>query len=319
MSKALGLWGDVRAEAVRRSTVRVVAERATFEGVTRVVESVAGPVMAAGGVDASNTGGSDRVLLLPDDPDGAAAALLDGLLLATGLAAGSLGVVVTDTAGRPWRGGQTDFALGAAGVLVIDDLRGGVDADGRPLAVTSRALADEVAAAADLVKGKASAVPVAVVRGLGSLLRPSADSPAAAAGLDSATGARSLVRTGPSDWFRMGHLEAVRAALGVPPGSAESEAVGIRPSHREPLSDRIARVVRLALSGSTETVTAEAAEASVILRSADAFALGAASARMVAAGWTEDLALTAGDRTPDDHGTGVLRLDITDLAPSPPG
>ncbi|MEO7070415.1 MAG: coenzyme F420-0:L-glutamate ligase, partial [Nostocoides sp.] len=137
ISKAAGLWADTRTSAMEQSTVRVVAERATPEGVTQVVESVAGPVMAAGGVDASNTGGSDRLLLLPSDPDAAAAALLEGLLHLTGLPAGSLGVVVTDTAGRPWRTGQTDFALGSAGVLVLDDLRGAVDADGRPLAVTA--------------------------------------------------------------------------------------------------------------------------------------------------------------------------------------
>ena len=317
VSKAMGLWEDVRAEAVTRSTVRVVAERATFEGVTRVVESVAGPVMAAGGVDASNTGGSDRVLLLPDDPDGAATGLLDGLLRAAGLAPGSLGVVVTDTAGRPWRGGQTDFALGAAGVLVIDDLRGGVDADGRPLAVTSRALADEVAAAADLVKGKVSAVPVAVVRGLGPLLRGSAGSPVAAAAPDAATGARSLVRTGPTDWFRMGHLEAVRAALGVPPGSAESEAVGIRPLHRETLPDRVARVVRLALHGTAETAAVEHAGSTIAVRAADDFALGSTMTRLLTAAWTEDLELVTVERNSDDRADGLVWLTITDLAPPP--
>ena len=75
-------------------------------------------------------------------------------------------MVLSDTAGRPWRVGQTDFALGSAGVRLVDDLRGGLDADGRPLDVTDRCVGDEIAAAADLVKGKAAGVPVALVRGL---------------------------------------------------------------------------------------------------------------------------------------------------------
>src|SRR6187200_3421739 len=75
-------------------------------------------------------------------------------------------VVLSDTAGRPWRDGLTDLALGSAGLHVLEDLRGATDHDGRPLAVTMRAVADEVAAAADLVKGKTDGIPAAVVRGL---------------------------------------------------------------------------------------------------------------------------------------------------------
>src|SRR5687767_5510798 len=159
VSKALGLWaaGD-RGEVVAGETRRVVAERLSGGRVTQIIEGAAGPVMAAAGVDASNIGGREGVLLLPRDPDAEAQRLHVALLAATGLA--RLGVIVSDTAGRPWRAGQTDFALGAAGVSVVDDLRGGVDADGQHLAVTTRALADELAAAADLVKGKAHAVPV---------------------------------------------------------------------------------------------------------------------------------------------------------------
>ena len=157
-SKALGLVASDRESAVAAATVRVVAERTMPDGrVTRVVESASGPVMAAAGVDASNTGGSDGVLLLPTDPDGVCASLLAALQRAFGVT--RLGVVLSDTSGRPWREGQVDFALGAAGLTVLDDLRGAVDADGRPLAVTARAIADEVAAAADLVKGKVDAVP----------------------------------------------------------------------------------------------------------------------------------------------------------------
>ena len=220
VSKALGLtWDGTREDAVTAGTVRVVAERRGAEGVTRVVESLAGPVMAAAGVDASNTGPSARVLLLPDDPDAEAArlrtALLDRLELPS---ATPLAVVLSDTAGRPWRDGLTDLALGSAGLAVLEDLRGATDHDGRPLAVTMRALADEVAAAADLVKGKADGIPAALVRGLDAAWF-SADAP----------GARALVRVGPGDWFALGHVEALRAALGVAPGSALSQEVGIRP------------------------------------------------------------------------------------------
>ena len=319
LSKAAGLWAETRGEAVERSTVRVVAERATSDGVTQVVESVAGPVMAAGGVDASNTGGSEQVLLLPSDPDAVAASLLDDLLRVTGLAAGSLGVVVTDTAGRPWRTGQTDFALGAAGVVVLDDLRGGVDADGRPLAVTARAVADEVAAAADLVKGKANAVPAAIVRGLPELLLPGrSGSPAPPCSSSPSTppaehlGARSLVRTGPGDWFHVGHLEAVRTALGVPPGTSESAAVGIRPLHAELLADRLARVVRLALAGSGGRGSVDVADGLVTVRSAEDFDLGVVVTRLVVGGWTEGVELTEAGRE-----TGVVRLTVTDLSPTP--
>ncbi len=237
-SKALGLVsGQPRAAAVDASTRRVVVERQGPGGVTRVVEAVAGPVMAAGGVDASNTGPSGAVLLLPDDPDAEAARLRGELLTASGLgASASLGVVLSDTAGRPWRAGLTDFALGAAGLTVLEDLRGGVDADGRPLVVTARSLADEVAAAADLVKGKADAVPAALVRGL----------PAAWFGAG-AEGARTLVRTGPADWFALGHVEAVRAALGAAPGTDVAAAVGVPSTEPESLGERVARVVALAL------------------------------------------------------------------------
>jgi len=104
---------------------------------------------------------------------------------------------VSDTLGRPWREGQTDVAIGAAGIRVIDDLRGTTDAGGRPLHVTLPAVADEIAAATDLVKGKAAALPVAVVRGLGHLVGD-LDLP----------GARSIVRPAERDMFRLGAAEA---------------------------------------------------------------------------------------------------------------
>ncbi len=220
VSKSLGLWADGqdRTAVIAAQTVRTVAERRSGDRLTSVVEAVAGPVMAAAGVDGSNTGDRDGLLLLPADPDAEAFRLRKALLAATRLR--RLGVVLSDTAGRPWRSGQTDFALGASGVQVLDDLRGGFDADGRPLAVTARAVADELAAAADLVKGKADGIPAAVVRGTPYATR--APGP----------GARSLVRTGVGDWFGLGEAEAVRSALGVPPGSRAARTSGSLLSHQ---------------------------------------------------------------------------------------
>ncbi|WP_053675650.1 coenzyme F420-0:L-glutamate ligase [Streptomyces sp. NRRL B-1140] len=184
-----------REAAIDAETVRVVARR----GALRIVENRQGLVMAAAGVDASNTP-SGTVLLLPEDPDASARAIREGLRDALGV---DVGVVVTDTFGRPWRSGLTDVAIGAAGVRVLDDLRGGTDAYGNPLSATVVATADELAAAGDLVKGKASGLPVAVVRGLGHLVSRG----------DDGEGARAMVRGARDDMFRLGTSEAVRQAV----------------------------------------------------------------------------------------------------------
>ncbi|MFF1632605.1 coenzyme F420-0:L-glutamate ligase [Leifsonia sp. NPDC058248] len=196
VSKAEGRFmrADDREQAITDETVRVVASRVAGDHVIRIVENRLGIVGAAAGVDASNTP-EGTVLLLPLDPDASACALCLALRERFGV---DLGVIVTDTLGRAWRIGQTDVAIGAAGVLVTDDLRGSTDAHGRPLGVTQPVVADEIAALADLVKGKSSGLPVAVVRGLGRFVTD----------LD-APGARSLVRTGPTDMFRLGTDEAL--------------------------------------------------------------------------------------------------------------
>lgn len=183
-----------REAAIDAETVRVVARRGTL----RIVENRQGLVMAAAGVDASNTP-SGTVLLLPEDPDASARAVRDGVRDALGV---EVGVVVTDTFGRPWRSGLTDVAIGAAGVRVLDDLRGGTDAYGNPLSATVVATADELAAAGDLVKGKAAGRPVAVVRGLGHVVAE-----------DDGEGTRGLVRGARDDMFRLGTSEAVRLAV----------------------------------------------------------------------------------------------------------
>ncbi|NEC89535.1 coenzyme F420-0:L-glutamate ligase [Streptomyces sp. SID12501] len=187
-----------REAAIDAETVRVVARR----GPLRIVENRQGLVMAAAGVDASNTP-SGTVLLLPEDPDASARAVRDGVRDALGV---NIGVVVTDTFGRPWRAGLTDVAIGAAGVRVLDDLRGGTDAYGNPLSATVVATADELAGAGDLVKGKASGLPVAVVRGLPHVVVEGDDDGEGA-------GARALVRDARDDMFRLGTSEAVREAV----------------------------------------------------------------------------------------------------------
>ncbi|BFV58992.1 coenzyme F420-0:L-glutamate ligase [Kitasatospora sp. CMC57] len=196
VSKAEGrlLHAADREAAIDAETVRVVARR----GPARIVENRNGLVMAAAGVDASNTA-PGTVLLLPLDPDASARVLRAGLQRLTGR---RLAVVITDTFGRPWRNGLTDVAIGAAGLAVLDDHRGRRDSHGNELALTVTATADELAAAGDLVKGKTSGVPVAVVRGLGALVTG-----------EDGEGVRPMVRPAADDMFRLGTSEALRQAV----------------------------------------------------------------------------------------------------------
>jgi len=278
VSKAAGLRApaSAQAEVVLSQTVRIVAERLTPAGVTRIVESAAGPVMTAAGVDASNTDDQSAVLVLPADPDAVAAAIRGGVQ--NGWAAGhgshpQIGVIISDTAGRPWRNGQTDFALGACGLHVIEDLRGSADAGGRVLSVTERCLADEVASAADLVKGKSAGVPAAHLRGLGQYVYA-----APASDCESRPGARDLVRTGPQDWFGYGMVEAVRAALGVEPGSPAAAEVGIPFLIPEDAAARASRALRVALLTCPDVVGAVDGS-TIALTGPDDFTLGVAAAR----------------------------------------
>lgn len=170
-----------REAAIRDETVRVVAER----GPVRIVENRLGIVAAAAGVDASNVP-EGHVLLLPQDPDASARRLAEALRRVA-----RVGVLVSDTLGRAWRLGQVDVAIGAAGVRLFE--RPDRDADGRPLAVTMPCVADELCAAAELVKPKNGHVPVAVVRGRADLI-----------GDLELPGARSIVRSPDEDLFRTG-------------------------------------------------------------------------------------------------------------------
>jgi coenzyme F420-0:L-glutamate ligase/coenzyme F420-1:gamma-L-glutamate ligase len=172
----------VHREVVAAETVRVVARRGTMV----IAETRQGVVGANALIDESNAGG-DVLVLLPEDPDASAARLRQALAELDGH---DVAVVVTDTLGRPWRRGQTDVAVGVAGMGALEDYRGRLDADGRMLEVTEVAVPDEVAAAADLVKGKLSRVPAALLRGV---RRPSGDGRA-----------RDLVRPAAEDLFRTG-------------------------------------------------------------------------------------------------------------------
>ncbi|MET0701846.1 MAG: coenzyme F420-0:L-glutamate ligase [Mycobacterium sp.] len=178
---------ELRRKLIDGEAVRVLARK----GRTLITENALGLIQAAAGVDGSNIG-TTELALLPVDPDGSAAKLRAGLRDSLGV---SVGVVITDTMGRAWRNGQTDAAIGAAGVPVLHGYAGAVDRHGNELLVTEVAVADEIAAAADLVKGKLTAIPVAVVRGL-----TLAD--------DGSTG-RDLLRPGEDDLFWLGTAEAI--------------------------------------------------------------------------------------------------------------
>jgi coenzyme F420-0:L-glutamate ligase / coenzyme F420-1:gamma-L-glutamate ligase len=295
-SKAMGLSAPFahRAGVVLSQTVRVVAERMTPSGVTRIVESAAGPVMAAAGVDASNTGDGSIVLILPGDPDAVAREIREGVQSGWAARSGDhirVGVVLSDTAGRPWRIGQTDFALGAAGIHVIEDLRGSGDADGRALSVTERCVGDEIAAAADLVKGKTTGVPAAHIRGLGQYVHDGESTSDA-----KTSSARDLIRTGPGDWFSLGQAEAVRAALGVAPGTAEAAAVGIPSMNAETVAFKASRALRVALVACPDA-SGQVDGDTVRITAPDDFTLGVAVTRAEVALRGEGLATTL-TRTP---------------------
>jgi coenzyme F420-0:L-glutamate ligase / coenzyme F420-1:gamma-L-glutamate ligase len=178
---------ELRRKLVDDEAVRVLARK----GRTLITENRIGLIQAAAGVDGSNVGRAE-LALLPVDPDGSAAALRAALRERLGV---EVAVVITDTMGRAWRNGQIDAAVGAAGLAVLHGYSGALDAHGNELVVTEIAVADEVAAAADLVKGKLTALPVAVVRGLHVV--------------DDGTTARQLLRSGEDDLFWLGTAEAL--------------------------------------------------------------------------------------------------------------
>ncbi|MDI6911673.1 coenzyme F420-0:L-glutamate ligase [Nocardioides sp.] len=230
VSKAEGrVRTGTREQALAGETARVVARR----GATTIVRNHLGLTMAAAGIDSSNVA-AGRVVLLPLDPDASARGLRAGIRQRTGH---NVAVVVTDTAGRAWREGQTDIAIGAAGLVVAEEYAGRTDRWGNELEVTLPAVADEVAGMAELAQGKLAGRPFAVVRGRADLvLPPGEDGPGAAA----------LVRAEGADLFGYGAREAViralkgdrgdRAPFGAPAAAEElaaaiADTVGLVASH----------------------------------------------------------------------------------------
>ena len=203
-----------RTELIISETRRTLARR----GETRIVRTRDGLTIAAAGIDSSNLP-AESILRLPHNPDRSAAALRERLETATNL---RLGVIISDTAGRPWRIGQTDHAIGVSGVRALADYAGARDAYGNELQVTVMAVADELAAAADLVKGKLRGRPIAVVRGLGRLVG------------QAESAARELLRDPIKDMFGFGSQEAVLAAALVATGQPHryEELVAVEPAER---------------------------------------------------------------------------------------
>ena len=217
-----------REAALAGETVRVVARR----GETAIVRNHLGLTMAAAGIDNSNVA-AGSIVLLPVDPDASARAMREQLFTMTQV---NVAVIITDTAGRAWREGQTDIAIGAAGLVVAEDYAGRTDTHGNELAVTLPAVADEIAGLAELATGKLGGRPFAVVRGRADLVLPSGEH---------GPGAASLVRAEGADLFGYGAREAVVRALrgdpadrrpfGAPAPAAELSAaitstVGLRAS-----------------------------------------------------------------------------------------
>lgn len=279
VSKAEGRLVDVpsdgperdraRTDVVTAETARTVATR----GETRIVATQHGFVLASAGVDASNVDRS-QLVLLPKDPDGSARALRAALAQRYRR---RVAVVVTDTMGRPWRTGLTDVALGAAGIAPLRDHRGQLDPYGNELQLTQVAVVDQLAAAAELVKGKVDRVPVAVVRGL-----------AAGAGEDGPGVVATLVRDPAQDLFSLGTAEAraagLRQAATLPAGPSFAATLPPEPVDPAVVGEAIATVsgqlepgIRLEPEGGAVRCTAAPGDPGALVR------LGIASHRVRAA------------------------------------
>jgi coenzyme F420-0:L-glutamate ligase len=208
-----------RRAAIDEETLRVVARR----GSLTIAETRHGLVLAAAGVDASNVD-QGEIALLPLDPDRSADALRTGLKEVLGV---DTAVIISDSLGRPWRHGITDVAIGVSGLAAVTDQRGRRDRHGNVLSVTEVAVADELAAAADLVKGKLSDLPVAVIRGV--------QLP------DDGKGSTGLLRGSGDDLFRLGTAEAISL------GRAQAQPAGDHPDVTGLHADVLATLASLPL------------------------------------------------------------------------
>ena len=232
-----------REELLTAETSREVARR----GPTRIVRTHHGFVLAGAGIDASNVE-SSRLVLLPKDPDASARALRLALRERYSL---DVAVIVSDTMGRPWRNGLTDVALGAAGIDPIRDHRGQSDPYGNELHITQMAVIDELSAAAELVKGKADRIPVAVVRGFGAgRARAGEDGP----------GATALIRDTDQDLFTLGTAEARAAGLRLAADLVDPPGFGAGAVDRAAVARALSSVV--ASPGTVLTLDREGAAAS---------------------------------------------------------
>ncbi|MFC5230624.1 coenzyme F420-0:L-glutamate ligase [Pseudonocardia zijingensis] len=319
----------LRRELVDAETERVLARR----GRTLIVAGKLGIVQAAAGVDGSNVR-RDELALLPADPDASAARLRADLRR---LREVDVAVVVTDTMGRTWRVGQTDVAIGSAGLPVLHRYEGTHDAEGNELLVTEVALADELAAAADLVKGKLGGLPVAVVRGLNPV--------------DDGSTARDLVRPVEDDLFSLGTEEAIAQGrreavlLGAEDGFTDEpvDAAAVRraagaalaqpqspvrfawphdPGRRDALLDALAAEVDRP-SGAPELVLAFATGSDLATGGAVRSFLVALAAEGLGARWTELSAAGVGvlrgavDVPPGWRPVGVVVVGVPAEAPRP--
>lgn len=281
VSKAEGRLVDVplggpereaaREELLAAESARPVARR----GHTRIVQTHHGFVMASAGIDASNVDRS-RLVLLPKDPDASARSLRAALRERFGV---DVAVVVSDTMGRPWRLGLVDVALGAAGIEALRDHRGEVDPYGNELHITQMAVADELAAAAELVKGKRDQVPVAVVRGL--LAGSPTASPAYAFRPEpkpDGPGASVLVRLAEQDLFSLGTAEA--RAVGLRDAATLSDGPDQQDAPVDPaaVARALAVVAQVAAPSTRFTLGASARIACAVTGIADAPALVALGA-----------------------------------------
>lgn len=247
-------------DAARRALARTLARRVVADAPwALVVETAHGLVCANAGVDASNVPG-DVLVRLPDDPDASAARLRLRLRAVLGV---SVAVVISDTFGRPWRLGQTDVAIGSSGLAVL--AHEPVDREGRAMRVTAPAVVDQLAAAADLVRGKAEGVPVVVIRGF--VFEP-----------DEQAGAADLVRPSELDLFPRGRGMLAKALAGEPiepvgPPPAEDLAAALAAGKRAGagrvelrlLDEAVAQPARVAVIPLGEDLVVEAGAAAATL------------------------------------------------------
>lgn len=271
---ALASDADVGAARQELATQRA-SDVLAAPGFTIITRTHHGFVCANGGIDASNVVG-DALLELPEDPDASARSLRASLIAATGV---QLGVVITDTFGRAWRHGQTDIAIGCAGLDPIRDERGAADRGGRVLSVTEVAVADAVAGAADLVRSKSSGTALVVVSGMGQWVTDT-DGPGAAA----------LVRPASADLFARGRgrLAARAAGARFPGDPPEDPSLWVHPVTS---TDLALAITAAEAAGATATaVDAEGAAATrLVVRGPDGvtagLAAGAAAAALADCGW----------------------------------